>query len=37
MYHEGGRKVTEDLAAHIAFGDGGFHVERLEKVRLMDG
>ncbi len=37
MYHEGGREVTEDLAAHIAFGDGGFHVERLEKVRLMDG
>ncbi|ETV93473.1 hypothetical protein H310_12524 [Aphanomyces invadans] len=32
MYHEGGREVTEDLVDHIAFGDGGFHVERLEKV-----
>ncbi len=37
MYCEGGRDVTEDLAAQIAFGDGGFHVERLERARLVDG
>ncbi|RHZ08482.1 hypothetical protein DYB31_008999 [Aphanomyces astaci] len=37
MYHEGGREVTEDLKAHITFGDGGFHVERLEQARCVDG
>ncbi|RHY15760.1 hypothetical protein DYB32_010727 [Aphanomyces invadans] len=30
MYHEGGREVTDDLVDQITFGDGGFHVERLE-------
>ncbi|RHZ14148.1 hypothetical protein DYB26_011490, partial [Aphanomyces astaci] len=37
MYHEGGREVTEDLEAQIAFGDGGFHVERLDEARCVDG
>ncbi|ETV92319.1 hypothetical protein H310_13373 [Aphanomyces invadans] len=38
MYHEGGREVTEDLVDQLAFGYGGFHVERLEKVRkVADG
>ncbi|KAH9108266.1 hypothetical protein LEN26_014132 [Aphanomyces euteiches] len=37
MYHEGGRDVTEDLKAQIAFGDGGFHVERLDGARCVDG
>jgi hypothetical protein len=37
MYHEGGREVTEDLEAQIAFGDGGFHVERLEEARCVSG
>ncbi|ETV94684.1 hypothetical protein H310_11664, partial [Aphanomyces invadans] len=26
--------VTEDLVEQIAFGDGGFHVERLEEARV---
>ncbi|ETV69592.1 hypothetical protein H257_14731 [Aphanomyces astaci] len=30
MCHEVGREVTEDLEAQIAFGDGGFDVERLD-------
>ncbi|ETV95906.1 hypothetical protein H310_10571 [Aphanomyces invadans] len=34
MYHEGGREATDDLVDRIAFGDGGFHVERLEEVRV---
>ncbi|KAH9088946.1 hypothetical protein LEN26_019336 [Aphanomyces euteiches] len=37
MYAEAGREVTEDLLEHIAFGDGGFHVERLDGVRVQDG
>ncbi|ETV67425.1 hypothetical protein H257_16401 [Aphanomyces astaci] len=37
MYHEGGIEVTEDLEAQIAFGDGGFHVERLDEARCVDG
>ncbi|ETV71271.1 hypothetical protein H257_13409 [Aphanomyces astaci] len=37
MYHEGGREVTEDLEAQIAFGDGGFHVQRLDEARCVDG
>ncbi|ETV64284.1 hypothetical protein H257_18806 [Aphanomyces astaci] len=37
MYHEGGREVTEHLEAQIAFGDGGFHVERLDEARCVDG
>ncbi|RLO03195.1 hypothetical protein DYB28_013180 [Aphanomyces astaci] len=37
MYHEGGREVTDDLEAQIAFGDGGFHVERLDEARCVDG
>ncbi|ETV73383.1 hypothetical protein H257_11882 [Aphanomyces astaci] len=37
MYHEGGREVTEDLEAQIAFSDGGFHVERLDEARCVDG
>ncbi|RHZ03550.1 hypothetical protein DYB26_016374 [Aphanomyces astaci] len=37
MYHEGGREVTEDLEAQIAFGDGGFHVEHLDEARCVDG
>ncbi|RQM30718.1 hypothetical protein B5M09_011726 [Aphanomyces astaci] len=36
MYHEGGREVTEDLEAQIAFGDDGFHVERLDEARCVD-
>ncbi|ETV71518.1 hypothetical protein H257_13181 [Aphanomyces astaci] len=31
MYHEG------DLETQIAFGDGGFHVERLDEARCVDG
>ncbi|RHY93401.1 hypothetical protein DYB35_010984, partial [Aphanomyces astaci] len=30
-------EVTENLEAQIAFGDGGFHVERLDEARYMDG
>ena len=37
MYHEGGREVTEDLVEHVAFGDGGFHVERFDEVRNDSG
>ncbi|ETV78291.1 hypothetical protein H257_07878 [Aphanomyces astaci] len=37
MYHEGGREVTEEIEAQIAFGDGGFHVERLDEARCVDG
>ncbi|RHZ09509.1 hypothetical protein DYB26_015484 [Aphanomyces astaci] len=37
MYHEGGREETEDFEAQIAFGDGGFHVERLDKARSVNG
>ncbi|ETV64236.1 hypothetical protein H257_18844 [Aphanomyces astaci] len=37
MYHEGGREVTEDLEAQIAFGDDGFHVECLDEARCVDG
>ncbi|ETV64817.1 hypothetical protein H257_18364 [Aphanomyces astaci] len=37
MYHEGGREVTEDLEAQIAFGDGRFHVERLDEAGCVDG
>jgi len=37
MYHEGGRELTEDLEAQIAFGDGGFHVERLGGARCENG
>ncbi|KAH9086321.1 hypothetical protein LEN26_020213, partial [Aphanomyces euteiches] len=37
MYAEAGREGTEDLLEHIAFGDGGFHVERLDGVRVQDG
>ena len=37
MYHEGGRELTEDLEDQIAFGDGGFHVERLSGVRYVNG
>ncbi|RLO00681.1 hypothetical protein DYB28_004503 [Aphanomyces astaci] len=36
MYHEGAREVTEDLEAQIVFGDGGFHVERLDEARCVD-
>jgi hypothetical protein len=32
MYHKGGRDFTEDLADHIAFVDGGFHVECLDET-----
>ncbi|KAH9132765.1 hypothetical protein AeRB84_020938 [Aphanomyces euteiches] len=32
-----GREVTEDLLEHIAFGDGAFHVERLDGVGVQDG
>ncbi|ETV71603.1 hypothetical protein H257_13065 [Aphanomyces astaci] len=32
MYYEGDREVTEVLEAQIAFGDGRFHVERLDKA-----
>ena len=34
LYCAGGREVTEVLLEHIAFGDGGFHVERLDGVRV---
>ncbi|ETV95887.1 hypothetical protein H310_10925, partial [Aphanomyces invadans] len=37
MYQDSSLEVTEDHINHIAHGDGGFHVERLEKVRLADG
>ncbi|KAH9086029.1 hypothetical protein Ae201684P_005725 [Aphanomyces euteiches] len=37
MYAEAGLEVTEDLLEHIAFGDDGFHVERLDGVRVQDG
>ncbi|ETV63711.1 hypothetical protein H257_19357, partial [Aphanomyces astaci] len=37
MYHVGGREVTEDFEAQIAFGDGEFHVERLDEARCVDG
>ncbi|RLO08621.1 hypothetical protein DYB28_000668 [Aphanomyces astaci] len=37
MYREDGREVTEDLEAQIAFGDGGFHVERLDEARCVNG
>ncbi|ETV67884.1 hypothetical protein H257_16009 [Aphanomyces astaci] len=30
-------EVTEDLEVLIAFGDGGFHVERLDEARCVDG
>ncbi|ETV63994.1 hypothetical protein H257_19069 [Aphanomyces astaci] len=31
------REMTEDLEAQIKFGDGGFHVERLDEARCVDG
>ncbi|ETV90058.1 hypothetical protein H310_15109 [Aphanomyces invadans] len=37
MYQGSSLEVTEDLINQIAHCDGGFHVERLEKVRLTDG
>ena len=37
LYCEAGREVTEDLLEHIAFGDSGFHVERLDGVCVQDG
>ncbi|RLO08294.1 hypothetical protein DYB28_002322 [Aphanomyces astaci] len=36
MCYEGDREVTEVLGVQIAFGDGRFHVERLDKARCMD-
>ncbi|ETV93469.1 hypothetical protein H310_12520 [Aphanomyces invadans] len=37
MYQDSSLEVTEDLINQIALGDGRFHVERLEKVRLAVG
>ncbi|KAF0718358.1 Aste57867_1739 [Aphanomyces stellatus] len=37
MYRDASLEVTEDLVGQIAHGDGGFHVERLKKVRCVDG
>ncbi|KAF0718791.1 Aste57867_1487 [Aphanomyces stellatus] len=33
MYRDSSLEVTEDPINQIAHGDGGFHVERLNKVR----
>ncbi|OQR83686.1 hypothetical protein ACHHYP_14408 [Achlya hypogyna] len=37
MYHEGGRDITVDLVEHIAFGDDGFYVDKLEDARSING
>jgi transposase InsO family protein len=37
LYSEAANGVAEDLAAQIAHGDGGFHVEGFVKAREVDG